>query len=63
MNKKKKFETIAIHVGNEPDPSTGSISPPIHLLRACLSVIKPRDVETMAVPNPPKTLGIFLLLL
>jgi len=31
MNKKKKFETIAIHVGNEPDPSTGSISPPIHL--------------------------------
>jgi cystathionine beta-lyase/cystathionine gamma-synthase len=28
---KKKFETIAIHVGNEPDPSTGSISPPIHL--------------------------------
>ena len=31
MNKKKKFETIAIHAGNEPDPSTGSISPPIHL--------------------------------
>ena len=31
MNKKKKFETVAIHSGNEPDPATGSISPPIHL--------------------------------
>ena len=31
MNKKNKFETNAIHVGNEPDLSTGSISPPIHL--------------------------------
>ena len=31
MDKKKNFETIAIHTGNEPDPSTGSISPPIHL--------------------------------
>ena len=31
MSKKNKFETNAIHIGNEPDPSTGSISPPIHL--------------------------------
>ena len=31
MSKKNKFETNAIHVGNEPDLSTGSISPPIHL--------------------------------
>ena len=31
MAKKNKFETNAIHVGNKPDPSTGSISPPIHL--------------------------------
>ena len=31
MNKKKKFETIAIHTGSEPDPTAGSISPPIHL--------------------------------
>ena len=31
MSKKNKFETNAIHVGNEPDFSTGSISPPIHL--------------------------------
>ena len=31
MSKKNKFETNAIHVGNEPDSSTGSISPPIHL--------------------------------
>jgi cystathionine beta-lyase/cystathionine gamma-synthase len=28
---KKKFETIAIHTGNSPDPVTGSISPAIHL--------------------------------
>ena len=31
MNKKHKFETNAVHIGNEPDPTTGSISPPIHL--------------------------------
>ena len=31
MGKKNKFETNAIHIGNEPDPSTGSISPSIHL--------------------------------
>ena len=31
MDKKKKFETIAIHSGNEPDSASGSISPPIHL--------------------------------
>jgi cystathionine gamma-synthase len=26
-----KFETLAIHAGGEPDPSTGAIAPPIHL--------------------------------
>ena len=31
MSKKNKFETNAIHIGNDPDLSTGSISPPIHL--------------------------------
>ena len=31
MSKKNKFETNAIHIGSEPDLSTGSISPPIHL--------------------------------
>jgi len=31
MSKNNKFETNAIHVGNKPDVSTGSISPPIHL--------------------------------
>jgi len=31
MGKKNKFETNAIHIGNEPDLSTGSISPPINL--------------------------------
>ena len=31
MVKKNKFETNAIHAGNKPDTSTGSVSPPIHL--------------------------------
>ena len=31
MVKKNKFETNAIHVGNKPDASTGSVSPPINL--------------------------------
>ena len=31
MAKKNKFETNAIHVGNKPDSSTGSVSPPINL--------------------------------
>ena len=26
-----KFRTRAIHVGNEPDPSTGAVVNPIHL--------------------------------
>jgi len=26
-----RFETIAVHAGGEPDPSTGAIAPPIHL--------------------------------
>jgi len=24
-------ETLAVHVGNEPDPATGAVAPPIHL--------------------------------
>ena len=31
MGEKNKFETNAIHVGNKPDASTGSVSPPINL--------------------------------
>src|SRR5512141_253812 len=26
-----KFETRAVHAGNEPDPRTGAVAPPIHL--------------------------------
>jgi cystathionine beta-lyase/cystathionine gamma-synthase len=26
-----RFETIAVHAGHEPDPTTGAIAPPIHL--------------------------------
>ena len=28
---KKRFETIAVHAGAEPDPATGAVAPPIHL--------------------------------
>ena len=31
MNKKDKFQTRAIHIGNKPEKETGSVSPPIHL--------------------------------
>jgi cystathionine gamma-synthase len=27
----KRFETIAVHAGAEPDPATGAVAPPIHL--------------------------------
>ena len=28
--KKKGFQTRAIHIGNDPDKSTGAVTPPIH---------------------------------
>jgi cystathionine gamma-synthase len=28
---KRRFETIAVHAGAEPDPATGAVAPPIHL--------------------------------
>ena len=31
MNKRDRFQTRAIHVGNKPDKETGAISPPINL--------------------------------
>jgi cystathionine gamma-synthase len=30
-NASPRLETLAVHVGNAPDPSTGDIAPPIHL--------------------------------
>src|SRR6202041_2182965 len=30
MNSKDAFETVAIHAGQEPDPLTGAVVPPIH---------------------------------
>jgi cystathionine gamma-synthase len=27
----KRFETLAVHAGGEPDPATGAVAPPIHL--------------------------------
>ena len=30
MTNKKKFATRAIHAGQEPDPTTGAIMPPIY---------------------------------
>ena len=31
MSSSPRFETRAIHVGNDPDEETGAVSPPIHL--------------------------------
>ncbi|MFH1018076.1 MAG: cystathionine gamma-synthase [Pseudomonadota bacterium] len=31
MDQKQKFETRAIHAGQEPDPSTGAVIPPVYL--------------------------------
>ncbi|HJY04171.1 MAG TPA: cystathionine gamma-synthase, partial [Streptosporangiaceae bacterium] len=30
MNSKDAFETVAIHAGQEPDPLTGAVVPPIY---------------------------------
>ena len=30
MNSKDAFETVAIHAGQDPDPLTGAVVPPIH---------------------------------
>jgi len=30
MEKQYRFETLAVHVGQEPDPATGAITPPIY---------------------------------
>ncbi|MDZ7703213.1 MAG: aminotransferase class V-fold PLP-dependent enzyme [Trueperaceae bacterium] len=27
----RRFETLAVHVGADPDPATGAVTPPIHL--------------------------------
>lgn len=27
----QRIETLAVHAGNEVDPSTGALTPPIHL--------------------------------
>jgi len=49
VNLKKKFDgmsftTRAIHVGNEPDPTTGAIEPPINMAN---SFLLPYDPSTM----------------
>jgi cystathionine gamma-synthase len=31
MSDKRHIETLAVHAGHAPDPSTGAVSPPIHL--------------------------------
>ena len=36
-----------------------STSPPTFAAFACLSVMIPLEVETIAVPSPPSTLGMF----
>ena len=30
MNSDYQFETLAIHAGQQPDPTTGAVTPPIY---------------------------------
>ena len=50
------FETRAIHVGQEPDPSTGAVVPPIHLATTFAQdgVGKPRGFEYSRSGNPTR---------
>lgn len=56
-NKKWKIATKAIHVGGEPDPSTGSIMPPIFMTSTYVqeSPGKHQGYEYSRVHNPTRT--------
>ena len=56
-NKKNwKFSTKAIHVGNEADKESGSVSPPIHLTSTFKqdAVGKTRGFDYSRVSNPTR---------
>src|SRR4030042_980233 len=53
-----KFETIAIHAGQRPDPATGAISPPIYQTStfAFEDVGKTRGYDYSRTSNPTRKL-------
>ncbi|MBI2683613.1 MAG: PLP-dependent transferase [Acidobacteriales bacterium] len=57
MSEKKGFSTRAIHVGQEPDPVTGSVAPPIHPTStyAQEEIGKHKGYEYARVSNPTRT--------
>jgi cystathionine beta-lyase/cystathionine gamma-synthase len=52
----RRFETRAIHAGQEPDPETGALVPPIHPAAAFtrLSVDEPREFSYSRRGNPTR---------
>ena len=51
-------ETVSVHVGNEPDPATGAVAPPIHLattFRHGPSGERIAGYEYQREGNPPTT--------
>src|SRR5437588_5921708 len=58
MNKKKfGFSTTAIHVGQEPDPETGAVAPPIYPTSTFVQqeIGKHKGYEYARVSNPTRT--------
>lgn len=59
MNKKKthRFATRSIHVGQEPDPSTGAVAPPIFATSTYVQedIGKNKGYEYARVSNPTRT--------
>ncbi len=57
-NDEKHFDTRAIHAGQEPDPTTGSVMPPIYQTSTYVQegVGRPRGGHVYArVTNPTRT--------
>jgi methionine-gamma-lyase len=55
-SRRPSFDTLAVHAGEEPDPSTGALTPPIHMSAAFeLPDFGPRlfDALTMSSSEPP----------
>ena len=57
MKNKRRFETIAIHVGNSPDLETGAVAPPIHVTSTYKQdgVGQDRGYDYSRAVNPTRT--------
>ncbi|MBT3179405.1 MAG: PLP-dependent transferase [Candidatus Marinimicrobia bacterium] len=56
MGEKRHFDTLAIHIGNEPDTETGAVSPPIHFTSTFQQdgVGKDRGYDYSRASNPTR---------